>query len=147
MRPVGAYWGHFAAKKPAISTNGLIQNDSGFLRRQIAHSVRSSLSTSSASALLPVETPAVWPHTLHRWEDCHDVQSSVVVASRFLREPAWSRIGRCDHGLGRESRRLHTAENGTAGRLSGHGNRAYRDVRCGEFDRAALSRLLRPTSG
>jgi hypothetical protein len=29
MRPVGTYWGHFAAKKPAISTNGLIQNDSG----------------------------------------------------------------------------------------------------------------------
>jgi hypothetical protein len=26
MRPVGAYWGHFAAKKLAISTNSLIQN-------------------------------------------------------------------------------------------------------------------------
>ena len=32
MRPVGAYWGHFAAKKPAISTNGLIQNGPRRLR-------------------------------------------------------------------------------------------------------------------
>jgi hypothetical protein len=29
MRPVGAYWGHFAAKNVETSTNSLIQNDSG----------------------------------------------------------------------------------------------------------------------
>jgi hypothetical protein len=29
MRPVDAYWCHFSAKSLAISTNGLIQNDSG----------------------------------------------------------------------------------------------------------------------
>src|SRR5438067_13376439 len=113
----------------------------------MAHSIRSSLSTSAASALLLVETPAVWSHTLHSWEDCHDVQSSVVVARRCPRESVQFRIGRCDHGLGRESRRLNTAENGAAGRLSGHGDRAYRDVRCGEFERAALSARLRPTAG
>jgi hypothetical protein len=55
-----------------------IQNDSGFLQGQIAHSMSSSLPTSSASALLPlVGTPAA---NITHPEDCHDVQSSVVVA-------------------------------------------------------------------
>src|SRR5215472_891317 len=28
MRPVGAYWGHFAAKRPEISTNGSTRSES-----------------------------------------------------------------------------------------------------------------------
>src|SRR5262249_5285362 len=38
--------------------------------------------------------------------------------------------------LGRESRRLNPAEDGSTGGVSGHGDRTPRNVRCGEFDRA-----------
>jgi hypothetical protein len=49
--------------------------------------------------------------------------------------------------LGRESRRLNPAENGSTGGVSGHGDCRPRNVRCGEFDRAHLSALLRPAPG
>src|SRR6516165_1100129 len=62
-------------------------------------------------------------------------------------DPNPHRVGECGDRLGRESRRLHSAPDGAAGGLPGNGDSAYRDVRCAEFDRAALSALLRPTSG
>src|SRR5258707_13764584 len=62
-------------------------------------------------------------------------------------EPTQHRISQCGDRLGRESRRLHSADDGAVSGLSGNGDRAYRNVRCGEFDRAPLSALLRPAPG
>src|SRR6266540_1135952 len=90
--------------------------------------------------------PQLWPHISHIWEDCHDM-SSVVVACRIPHESSERRISQRGSRLGRESCRLHSAEDGAAGRLSGDRDCAYRDVRCGELDRARLSPLLRPASG
>src|SRR5215468_4195270 len=119
-----------SATRPPTS---MIQNDSDFLQGQMAEFY----------GIIAPELSRGRLNMSHISEDCHDPQSSVVVACRMPHDPNHHRVGECGDRMGRESRRLHSAADGAAGGLPGNGDPAYRDVRCAEFDRAALSALLR----
>jgi hypothetical protein len=65
MRPVGAYWGHFAAKRPEISTNGSTRSESSASRPVRAfHSRKYDIVMSGVSMSLERAKVAGFTHAL-----------------------------------------------------------------------------------
>ena len=57
MRPVGAYWGHFAAKSAEISTNGSTRSELSWLASGSAASITERCRAVAVTVAVPVVRP------------------------------------------------------------------------------------------